>query len=254
MSDENRTPSAWAAHCLEVLQTEDPSYRKNREAKGRFMEFVRQDESGLAISHNFIKIRDTYYYSYGLLFTQRPTLQLSHALLAGSRFDHNRTIWRQFYDDLNLSRGDVGFPSGVWSFGAWRNNTLENLSKGLLIPDRHLYPVYREALANGKSRLVALFREAKKMMDQVPPNEDIDAVAQRFSHLRSRHEQFQRECCSLGALSIGRGGLLKFGYGPPEPGFRFEDVPLELIVFSQLSVFFKERDRLDEIISIAERL
>ena len=41
MSDENRTQSAWAAHCLEVLQTQDPSYRKNREVKGRFMRMFR---------------------------------------------------------------------------------------------------------------------------------------------------------------------------------------------------------------------
>jgi hypothetical protein len=218
------------------------------------MEFVKQDESGLTISHNFIKIRDTYYYSYALLFTQRPTLHLIHALVAGSRFDNNRTIWKQFHDDLNLFRGDDGYPSGVWSFGPWRNNTLENLSKGLMIPDKHLFPVYRQLLANGKATLLALFQEARKMMDGVPSDEGLDAVEQRFSHLRPRYEEFQRECYSLDALSIARGGLLKFGYGPPEPGFRLEDVPLDLIVFTQLSVFFKERDRLDEIIAIAERL
>ena len=254
MSDENRTQPAWAAHCLEVLQSQDPSYRKNREVKGRFMEFVRQDESGLTVSHNFIKIRDTYYYSYALLFTQRPTQLLTHAFLAGSRFDHNKTIWRQFQSDLGLFRGDDGCPSGIWSFGVWRNNTLENLSKGLLIPDKHLFPVYRESLAKGKARLVALFQEAGKMMHGIPADEDFDSAAERFSHLRPEYERFERECYALDAFSIARGGLLKFGYGPPEPGFCLEDVPLELIVFSQLSVFFKERDRLAEITAIAERL
>jgi len=254
MSHENRTQSAWAKHCLEMLQSQDPSYRKNRETKGRFMEFVRQDESGLTVSHNFIKIRDTYYYSYALLFIQRPSLLLTHALLAGSRFDHNKTITQQFYSDLNIFRGDEGFPSGIWSFGPWRNNTLENLSKGMLIPDKYLFPFYREALAKGKNRLVALFQEARKMMDGIPPTEDLDSAAQRFAHLRPQYDRFQRECHALDALSIARGGLLKYGYGPPEPGFRLEDVPLEVIVFSQLSLFHGERDRLDEIIEIAERL
>lgn len=254
MSEEKRTTAAWANYCLEALKSVHPCYERNREIKGRFIEFVREDESGLTISHNFIKIRDNYYYCFALLFTRSPTIRLSHCLMAGSRFDDNRTIWRQFNDDLGLYRGDIGYPSGVWSFGSWRENTIPNLTQGLKIADLYLLPFYRDALRAGKSKLICLFEEARRMIDTIPVGCDVQKIAEKFIDTRIRYEQLQRECYSLDALKLAKGGVAKYEYGPPEPGFRVDDVGLDVIVFSQLEVFLSQRERLSDIVEIARKL
>ncbi len=254
MTEENRTPAAWARNCLNALQELNPSYRKNREVTGRLIEFVREDDSGLTVSHNFIKIRDSYNYSFALLFTTRRTPLLVHCMVAGSRFDHNRTIWRQFLDDLGLSQKDPGYPKGVWSFGPWRSNTMENLRQGLKVPEEHLLPFYRQQLRKGKAALVALFEEAMHMVDRLPTGVSQADAMMLLDPGGRRAEMYKRECYCLDALKIARGGRCNYECGPPEPGFLVEDVPRDVIVLDQLSVFLQERDLLPDVVDIARKL
>ena len=254
MTEEKRTPTAWARNCLSILQEINPSYRKNRETKGRFIEFIREDDSGLIISHNFIKIQNDYYYSFALTFLTRPTELLKHCMIIGSRFDHNCTIWRQFLDHMGLFRGDSGYPSAVWSFGPWRKNTIEKLQHGLSIPEDYLLPFYRRTLLEGKNAMVILFEDTRRVLDRIPIDADNESIAELIEPELSQAQNFQRECSSLDGFNIARGGECKYSHGPPEPGFSVKNIPNAAIVGSQFSLFLQERDRLVDIIEIAKGL
>lgn len=171
-AEPDRSPAAWTRECLRILKGINPAYERNREVTGRFIEFIRPDPSGLYLSHNFTRITSSYYLGFALLFTRRRTKVLFHPRVAGSRFDHGRYAASQFHDDLGLQRGQEGYPSGVWSFGPWRSNTLENL----------------------------------------------------------------------------------IGYGPRTNTFEVESIPLEAIVLAHRAVFLAERERLRELLAIAEAL
>tara|TARA_R110002072_G_scaffold219815_2_gene377419 strand:- start:2588 stop:3439 length:852 start_codon:yes stop_codon:yes gene_type:complete len=168
-SPEKRTPSLWAKNCLAALKGIDPSYERNRLVKGRFIEFVRQLPNGLYVSHNFLRTRDTYHLCFALLFSKRLAETLVSPLAAGARFDHNRTIWRQFCDDLGLHRTNEDCtrrpPSGVWSFGEWRRNTPGLVERGLGVSEEHLLPHYLKAIRAAAPSLVRLLERA---VDLVP--------------------------------------------------------------------------------------
>lgn len=254
MFDVERTQKHWRDQCLSILRGLDSSYQVNRKIKGRFMEFVRIDESGVLFSHNFIKIRDSYYYSAGLLFDEHPTDLLNHCLLVGSRFDHNRTIRTQFQNDLNLRRGDPDFPSGIWSFGPWRSNTMSLLSKGMEVVETRLLSYYRQTVKDGRSRLVGVLRVADEMFGRIPLEASQDDVRTLFSKQLEKVRMFDRELHSIDGLALAIGGRQKYWYGPPEPEFEVSDIPFELIVLYQLPVFFNARARLKSIIGIANSL
>ena len=253
MSEEIRTSKAWADHCLGFLKEIHPDYTRNRAVKGHFIEFTREDESGLTISHNFSHEQNHYNYSFALLFSKRNTQMLEHCFLSGSRFDHNRTIWTLFRD-FGMVRGDGRYPPGVWSSGTWYKNTLENLGPGMAIPDLHLLPLYRAELSAGKDRLIRLFTQAQDMMDQLPPGAGVEEFAAAFPQEMEAVERHPRELHSLTARCIARGGVKDYGYGPPTPGFDLDALPLEMIVASQAQVVLGERDRMGEISDIAKRL
>jgi hypothetical protein len=254
MATEENTQKQWRDQCLITLQSLNSSYRINRNIKGRFMEFVRTDESGMLFSHNFIKIRDSYYYSAGLLLDEQPTTLLNHCLLIGSRFDHNRTIWRQYHDDLGLRRGDPGCPSGIWSFGPWRSNTMSLLPRGMEVVETHLLPFYHQVARNGKMHLAGVLRAADEMLGGIPPNASEEDVRSIFSEHMGKVKALDRELHSIDGLALAVGGQQRYRYGPPEPGFDVLGIPPELIVLYQLPVFFNARDRLKSILKITQAL
>lgn len=254
MAAEEKTQKQWRDQCLITLQSLNSSYRINRNIKGRFMEFVRTDESGALFSHNFIKIRDSYYYSAGLLLDEQPTTLLNHCLLIGSRFDHNRTIWRQFHDDLGLRRGDLGCPSGIWSFGPWRSNTMSLLSRGMEVVETHLLPFYRQIAKDGKMRLAVLLSVADEMLGSIATGASEEDIRSLFSEQMKQVKALDRELHSIDGHALVVGGRQRYWYGPPEPGFDVLGIPPELIVLYQLPVFFNARAKLKSIIEIANAL
>lgn len=259
MSDrypDKRTPASWTRNCLAILTEMNPGYCKNREVKGRFIEFVRELESGLLVSYNFIKIRDHYHLSFALLFTAKPTTVLYHPLMAGSRFDHNMTIWKQFNDHLGLFHTDPACPRGRWSFGPWRKNTMERLETGLRLPEEFLLPHYLGELRKRKSRLVALFQCAHELLDDIDISLDMDLEARTSAtgadaaNLRD----YTQHTAVLDARAIALGGQCWYGFGPVTNTFRVSDVPIEAIILCGLEVFLPERDRLLSLAGIASRL
>src|SRR5262245_45743789 len=128
---DRRTPAAWRSTCLEILRArvhaedaEDP------DANGRFIEFTRTDANGLHLSYNFVRVRDEQHLGFALSFGLERSEALVSPFSAGSRFDHNRSIWRLFSEDFALSRRDAEYPAGVWSNGVWRDNTFTLLEAG----------------------------------------------------------------------------------------------------------------------------
>lgn len=254
-SSKAKTPSAWAKECLAALSQLNPDYRRNRSVTGRFIEFVRPDPSGLHVSQNFIRIRDTYYLCYALLFsTEKPGSFLSSPLHAGSRFDHNFTVWRQFNDDLGLQPRSPGYPSGVWSFGPWRSNTMSNLIRGFEINERILYPVYRDVLHNGKQRLIELFETARRIIPKLHLATPVLLQASRFGVDPSNLANYPLASAIVSALTFARGGHCWVGFGPTSDTVDLDQIPYELSVLNYAEAFLAERDRLDQLVAVATRL
>jgi hypothetical protein len=249
-----RTPAAWTKECLGILQRIDPAYRRNREATGRFIEFVRPDPSGLLVSQNFIRTLDSYHLCFALSFTAQRSFQLYTPLFAGSRFDHGRTIWRQFVDDVGVRRGEPGHPSGVWSFGPWRSNTMENLAKGFQVNEEFLRPFYRQALGAGKDRLVALFEAARRLVPALDPSLPAAALAASVGIDPALVERHPLGTASLDALKVARGGSWYVGFGPRTHTVNLDEIAPEVVVVQFAEAFLRERERLDEIVSIARAL
>jgi hypothetical protein len=251
----DRTPAAWTRECLSLLQSIHPDYRRNRHASGRFIEFVRPDPSGLLISQNFLRVRDDYSLSVALLFSERRSSQLLYyPLFAGSRFDHNCTVWRQFLDDFGIRRGDAGYPAGLWSFGPWRSNTLENLARGFAANEHYLVPLYRQALRTGKGRLVRIFEAAQRIVPSIDPDSPISAQSDRMGIPARVVESLPLGTARVEALALARGGNRYVGFGPDTNTVDLDSISPESLVLYFSDVFLAESDRLDQILSIAQKL
>ncbi len=247
--DPERTPTAWAKNALQILRGVDPAYTRNREVSGRFIEFIRRDAAGLYVSHNFLRVRDTYYLSFALLFTTRRTTVLHHPLAIGSRFDHGRTSHTLFRDDLGLRRGQPGYPSGLWDFGPWRSNTMANLARGLALNEEHLYPFYRDLLTSGKQRFISLFERAREVVPRLSADPTVGLGVTSEDLV-----QFGQAAAVIDGTALAKGGEKYLGFGPHTNIFRVEDVPLDVIILCKRDVFLGESARLDELVSTARAL
>lgn len=256
MNDDHpeRTPAAWARECLALLQSVHPDYRKNRRVAGRFMEFVRPDPSGLLVSQNFLRVREDYYLGYALTFTELPpTTRLHHPLVAGARFE-NSGIWKQWSDDFGLRRGDAGYPSGLWSFGPWRSNTLENIAQGFALNDQCMYPRYRQVLAQGKAHLVTLFEAAQHIIPQIDPSAPVAQQATRFGVDPGVLAAYPLVSSALDAFTIAQHVRCYAGFGPATNTVDLASIAPEVMVLHFANEFLLVRERLPEILATAKAL
>lgn len=251
ISKDQRTPTLWKKKCLEILKKINPDYRLNKNMKGKFIEYIRQDESGAFVSLNFIRIREVYHLCFAISLTCKPTTYLNHPMIAGSRFDHNTTIYRLFLKDLNLFRTDEKCPKGIWSFGEWKSNTMERLESGLSLPDEYLYPYYRTQLHNGKERLLELFKRAKEFVPHLKLNESMDNQIKEFGINYKEVQLYRPQAINLNMLDIAKGSHLD-GFGLCQNLIDLSKVPIDVIIMNNLEVFILEKDRLSDIIKIIE--
>lgn len=255
---EKRTPAAWRNAVLAILRRKvHPDYEWNRAVKGRFVEFTRRhDPSGLVLTYSFVRIRDCYYSSYGVALGLWSYPYLVTPFMAGSRIDHNRTIYQLFDEDFGLWRGDPGYPpSGVWSSGEWRNNTLDLLEERLPAPEAFLLPRYLAAFRAVKDRLVRFVELGCELLDRF----DGPPLLHESDHrpvLRQRAREFGCdpavvECMQLAmrpdALRIG-GALPCALYGSADK-MDLAQLDLRSIAFSQLVHFFEHRADLGGFLS-----
>jgi hypothetical protein len=249
-----RTPAAWTRECLALLQQINPGYQRNRQVAGRFIEFVRPTPCGLLVSQNFVRVQRDYYLSYALTFGSLPvTTRLYHPLLAGVRF-HNSGISSQWRDDFGLSRGDPGYPSGLWSFGPWRSNTLENIARGFALNDEFMYPRYRQVLADGKAHLVRLFEAALRIVPQIDASVPIAGQAARFGVDPHALASYPLVSSALNAFTVARHGRCYVGFGPKTNTVDLADIAPELMVLHFADEFLQVRDRLADLVAMAEAL
>lgn len=252
-----RTPTAWRRACLELLKSAvHADYRGNRDAKGRSIEFVRTDENGLQLSYNFVRIRDEYHLGFAVLFDLETFPQLVTPFLSGSRFDHNRTIWRLFSEDFGQVRGQPGYPAGVWSHNLWRDNTLEQLAAGLPIPEQHLYPKYLAALRAGKQRLAAIFQRATEICDQFD-----ERTVERPERIAQRAAALGLDLAPLALLeTVQRCDAFRLAGGALAPQIGSKDlldltqVPIDAIVLANLQFFYPQRAQLLQYASVVDAL
>lgn len=263
---ENRTPKEWINNCLQILKEINPNYRLNKNVKGTFIEFIREDYSGIFISVNFYRKRvfgeDTYHLCFGLSLTSKDTFFLEHPLLAGSRFDTNDTIWSLLSKHLRIFPGDKRYPKGVWSIGEWQSNTMELLKMGLAIPEEYLLPFYQNILKGGKERLLNLFNRAAEIVPKIVVEEpfklkkfvenQVDVMSQVKAigidpELVLAH---RNKTNYLTLLNIAKGGK----FGPQQNAFDMDTVPVDAIIMNNIGVFLLEKDRLGEIVNIIEKI
>lgn len=250
---EERTPSEWKKRCLGILQEINPGYRVNKDAKGRFIEFIRNDDTGAFVSLNFLRVRDTYHLCFAISLTTKLISPLYHPLLAGSRFDNNATICRRFLSDLGLTHTDEKCPKGIWSSGEWRSNTLERLKRGFQLPEEYLYPYYRSKLHEGKASLLQLIKRAEEIVTHLDINKPLDQQMKDMGIDKEQVDSYIAEARVLDMLKIAKGGECWYGYGPYENTFKVSEVPIDSIIMNYLEVFISEKDRLSEIIEIVEK-
>ncbi len=254
---DKRTNSKWANNCLDILQKINPDYYPNKNVKGKFIEFQRKDSSGIYISQNFINIRGCYHLGFALTFTSFSTVPLYHPLMIGSRFDKNFSIWRQFFNDLNLERGNAAYPKGVWSFGAWYKNTMDLLEEGLKIPEDYLLDYYRNILSKGKHNLLRLFQRVNELFSEEnlktsPTIEEYSVLAQISA---DEIQKTRPMAINLDAGKIAKGGMTYYGWGDPKSNlFNLDEVPTESIIFHNWDIFQLEKERIKDIILIIEKL
>jgi len=104
---ENRTPKEWIKNCIQILQASNPDYILNKNIKGRFIEFYREDNTGIYVSINFQRNKacgsNTYYLCFGLSLSLKRTsyLHLKYfplpklgmiGILKCLKFDQSRVI------------------------------------------------------------------------------------------------------------------------------------------------------------------
>lgn len=253
---EKRTAAAWAKNCQEILSDINPDYYRNKNAMGSFIEFLRREESGLFISMNFLKTGSGFHYCFALSFTdKKDSPLLFNPMVIGSRFDNNKTIWRQFDEDLGLSRIDPGFPIGIWSDGEWRKNTMENLAHGMTLPEKYLHPHYHGILSQGKSKLISLYECARDMLkEDVGESPDLEIFCDAFNIEKQTILDHSQAASVIDAGKIARGGQYHYGWGPEDNTFAVSDIPLEVIVINHWQAFESEQQEINDIIDIAKRL
>lgn len=258
LPEEKRTPAAWRKEVLAILRRKvHPDYEWNRAVKGRFVEFTRRhDPSGLVLTYSFVRVRDCYYSSYGVALGLWSYPCLVTPFMAGSRIDHNRTIYQLFDQDFGLWRGDLGYPpSGVWSSGEWRNNTLDLLEEQLPAPEAFLLPRYLAAFRAVKDRLVRFVELGCALVERFdgPP---LLFGADHRPMLRERARDFGCDPAVVermqlvmhpDALRIG-GALPVAAYGSTEQ-LDVAKLDLRSVAFSQLLHFFEQRADLARFLS-----
>jgi len=262
-ANEKRTTAAWRKAVHSILRREvHPDYEVNRAVRGRFVEFTRRvDVSGILASYSFVRVRDCYYSSFAVTLGLWSYPVLRTPFMAGSRFDSNRTIHQLFDQDFGVRRGAEGFPpSGVWSFGEWRNNTLELLEDRLAAAETHLLPRYLAALRSVRPRLVEFVELGAELCDT------FDGPPLRFGsdHRALLLERAADSGCDpavvecmqrvrlADALRIG-GALPCCVYGSPA-AIDAARLDLRSVAFSQLVHFFEHRDDLSGFVSTLRTL
>jgi hypothetical protein len=139
-----------------------PEYRRNPVCRGRLIEYIHPLDSGLFLSQNCIAVRGSFYHAFAVLLTPaRVDALLYQPFFAGSRFDHNRTIQTQVYEELGW-----GDSRGIHSTHGWRQRAEELVLSACSVAEEKLLPRYLSALCSGKQMLVAVLERGMRLAEK----------------------------------------------------------------------------------------
>lgn len=260
-----KTPTAWAKTCLEIMKQVHPAYKQKR--PGKRVEYLRTDESGLLISHSFLYHHHSYRHSFAVLFSDYMSDRLISPLRTRGRFDDNHDIFAAYADDMGIDDSHPLWPRGLVTWYCWGpeqkkipgspanlDDPFPMVVKVTSHAEQHLLPFYRKILARGSKRLVGVFSMALRMLTELDfsgdlSNEPLPALAERVRSFGFDHEDLvshHGSCINISAVDIAldRGDLAKI----PE---RIKDVCLALW---NIREFFPVKNELPGIIETAKGL
>ena len=254
-----RTKTNFAMQFFELLKNVNPNFVQNKNEKGNFFEFILKDKNNFKISYNIFHKSDDYYLCFAILLTDDyGDNGLHNPFILGSRFDTNKTIYRQIYDDLNITKSDSDYPNQVWSNGQWRSNTFDNISKAISTPIDVLYPHYIKTLYNGRENLINLYAVAMKVINSFTnkignDKESLLKACKELGLPTEETEKLSSRLHGINAFSIAKSNKYASGFG----GNEFIDLsktPVEYLIIENIESLYKNKHNLNDVIKKLERM
>jgi hypothetical protein len=162
------SPAQWATAFEASLRRVHHAYRINDGSRGRAVECLREDETGLFLSQNCVKIHDRYEHCFALLFTRaKLTGALDSPFVLGSRFDHNATILHAYNRDYR-ARMKWKVAPREWHSKYWPTlrDARERVETTGKTAEYILRPLYLDRLSRGTESVAALFQDAAVLLKE----------------------------------------------------------------------------------------
>ncbi len=162
------TPAKWAEAFEQTLRRVNPDYRLSKDYRGRSVECVREDASGVFLSQNCVELHENYRHCFAVLLTcTKLSPVLYSPLVLGSRFDHNFTIAHAYNRDYRAGmKWQVAPQEWHSEYRATIRGTQQWVETTARSAEQFLFPLYLSRLSKGAERVASLFRDATLFMDQ----------------------------------------------------------------------------------------
>jgi hypothetical protein len=160
------SPRQWAQAFEQTLQRVNPAYRLSKDYCGRLVECVREDEMGLILSQNCVKMYDDYRHCFAVLLTcAKLGPALNSPFVLGSRFDHNSTVAHAYNRDFRAgSKWQVAPMQCQSEYRATLHGTQQWVESTAKSAEQFLFPLYVDWLSQGADRVASLFRDAAEFI------------------------------------------------------------------------------------------
>ena len=183
-----KTPAAWALLCRPTIAAAHPDYREKRRSKGKRLDFLRRDESGLIVSQNFlIDHYSKVHHGFALMFAEVDGRALYSPLRTRGWFD------RRSISDHGSDHFAVAIPARerprqahhlyrtvFWGSDEAFLRHYPNpddvpgfVAESVSYAERFLLPYYRRCLAQGAQNLAGLYSLARETFSDPARREDL---------------------------------------------------------------------------------
>jgi len=162
------SPLKWAKAFEQTLHRVHPEYALSADYRGRDVECLREDATGLYLSQNCTRMHDRYSHCFAVLFTRAKLRPVLHSpLILGSRFDHNSTIAHAYNSDYREGmKWHVAPQEWHSEYRATLRGTQQWLESTARTAEAFLRPLYLTRLSRGADRFTALLHDAAQFLQQ----------------------------------------------------------------------------------------
>ena len=88
-----------------IVKDVNPQYARNTLARGVRVEYLREIEPGVFVSHNVLCKKGVYYHGFAItLHKVLPDPYLLSPFTIGGRFDHNNSAKRAYFRDVESNK------------------------------------------------------------------------------------------------------------------------------------------------------